>query len=318
MYIERVQAGLWPTTLGLMGFFWYGLKRTTHEYVMKNPNLSTEDKLRARQLTATLTKRRLPFLLAAAFAFLPFASSDTTTAGSLVGLLTGSLMGYMWTRSPHLILINGAMVAGGLTWLAKEPSWTLSFQAYQFATAWENGEFLRAREWLRRFEVNSKNASREGHQWVNVMSALTEMACGRTSVALDYADLVNMNNIVLASDLSRIRQDMAKTFAKEQNQKRQDSLPTFRWRVSPSQEAYAEQYQELLKEAPWRIMNDEDIGTLFYGVFYKQPPKTAEEMQSLILHHYKGLFNFDPSYERGFILAPHSSLNISKQNPLQS
>jgi hypothetical protein len=325
LYVERIQMGLWPSVLGLASFFWYGIRRTPPSYVMKNPNLSGGEKLLARQLTSTLSARRLPLVVMGALALFPMPGVESSAFGGIAGGLTGALLGYMWTRSPHLMLLNGLLVAAEVTYMAQRPTWTLKFQAFRFARAWEDGEFIRAREWLHVFEAQSRRLTKEEQNWTHVSMALAEMACGRTTVALRYANMVDLSTLVLKRDLEDLRKQFADEWKEARLKRDQDAKETVSQFTSPvpfvdpSQLEAIKRYQQSFHLAPWRIMNDEKIASLFFAVF-RSGELTPPQMQKIILDNYKGLFNFDPSYERGYIATGAAPLTLPsnvKDNPLQ-
>jgi membrane associated rhomboid family serine protease len=326
LYLEKVQMGLWPTILGLTAFYWTGIRKMAHSYLMKNPNLSRADKLSARQLSLQLSQRRFPLLLMVGWALLPMSGTNTTAAGGLAGGLVGALLGFMWTRSPHLVLINAAAVSAGALYLAKSPVWTLKFRAFKFARAWEDGEFMRAREWLHLFQTKSTALSPEQQQWTNVTMALVEMACGRTSVALSHAQAVDLDSMVTKQVLQRMKEQFAVDWKRE-NEKHKEVPKTnlapsnaIEKIIDPARLASLQEYQSALKAAPWRTMNDEKILDLFYAAFVQDPQITPLERQNLILQHYQGLFDFDPTYERGQISKGKTPLHLPSKvtdNPLQ-
>ena len=295
---------------------------------MKNPNLTREQKLWARQLTATLNARRVPLLMMGALALAPLPGVDSSAFGAIAGGLLGAALGYLWTRSPHLVIINGALAAGVMAYVARKPSWSLKYQAFQYAQSWENGDFIRAREWLRMFDARSRklagNKSDGISEWNLVNLALVEMACGRTSVALKYAEGVDMSELVLKRDLYQLKDVLAKEWQLATEKKRKEASAT-NWIVpgiiaDPLKLEALQRYQRAFQVAPWRIMNDERIGNLFFAAFRASPQLTPPQMQELILNNYKGLFNFDPSYERSYIAAGESTLNLPssiRDNPLQ-
>lgn len=301
LYMDKIQMGLWPTVLGLAGFFWRGVRRTNPSYIMQNPNLSKEDKLAARQLTRTLAQRKLPLLAMLSLALLPFPGVETTTAGALAGAATGLFLGSMWTRSPHLMIINAIVAAAGLSYVALSPTWTLKYQSFRFARAWEDGEFIRAREWLNLFASTAHRTNKEAQQWTTLSLALAEMACGRTSAALEYANSVDLNSLTLTSDIyaerERIQRDWTQR-SKKTAEPQKDELSSSHPIIDSNRIEALKRYQMLTARAPWRIMNDEKLAALFMTTFRASPQLSPEQMQSNILEQYQGLFNFDPVYNR--------------------
>lgn len=306
LFLEELQTGLWPVVTGLATFFWTGLRKTPPSYLRHNPNLNAVEKLAARQLTATLGHRKIPLLLLAALSFgiLPGTTSGITAAGA--GAATGGILGYMYTRSPHLVLINAAIGVAGMTWLSLNPSWSFRYQAFKFATAWEDGEFIRAREWLNLYAMNVQQRSKDGSlpQWTLATLALADLACGKTASAINYASFVNPSSLLLRSDLLKLRNDLFEEmrYLKQQNQAahatnlRYGGADTL---IDPSRLESMRRYQQGIQEAPWRIMQEEKIAALFQAIFASRKALTLTEKQNLILQHYKGLFNFDPSYSDG-------------------
>ena len=321
LYLESVQLGLVPAVSGLAAFFYAGLRTTPPTYLRRNPNLVPEEKLAGRQLTRTLSARRLPLIALAILALFPLPGIETSTIGGVAGALTGGLMGVLWTRSPHLILVGGIAMAGALAYVAQSPAWSLRYQAYRFARSWEDGEFLRAREWLRLFDANSRRVTSDPQQWTRISMALAEMACGRTGAALDYAESVNTRQLITFADLSAMKEQLKQDWVEQSRQKANQArtnVPEADWSniFSNRLDSYRE-YQRAFQFAPWRIMNDEAIYDLFSATFKAHPSLTAEEMQTVILHNYKGLFNFDPTYSRRILSPQLSQIPIPKDNPLQ-
>lgn len=325
LYIEKVQMGLWPAVAGLASFFWYGLRKEPPAYLRNNPNLTSVEKLAARQLTSTLSQRKLPLIALALLALAPLPGVESTAFGSIAGGLTGAALGFMYTRSPHLVLINGLLAGGVMTYLAQRPAWTLNYQAFKFARSWEDGDFIRAREWLNMFSDQSKkvSAGKDIQAWTMASLALVEMACGRTTVAMNYANNVDPSRLVLKSDLLNIRDQLAGEWraanraedANSRNNIRFGSLTSI---LDPSKLKSMKQYQLAFRHAPWRIMNDEKILMLYLSTFAAQPSLSPPEMQELILQHYRGLFNFDPTYSRSFSFNdPHKLPSHVRDNPLQ-
>lgn len=325
LFVERVQMGLWPAVAGLAAFFWYGVRRTPPSYVRNNPNMTPAIKLAARQLTSTLSARRIPLVIMAALALAPVPGIDSSAFGTLSGGLTGALLGFMYTRSPHLVIFNGLLAALGTAYLAQRPTWSLKYQAYKFARSWEDGDFIRAREWLNMFATASQKLHKDKNvaQWTLVSLALAEMACGRTSMALNYADHVDMSRLVLRSDLEAMKLNLGKQWKKAREESQGEHSSNIRFGGFSDLAALGRldgiaQYRDAFQAAPWRIMNDQDIGALFHATFKSNPPLTPPQMQDLILQHYKGLFTFDPTYSRSATadLDPKLPSTI-KDNPLQ-
>lgn len=325
MYIEQIQMGLWPAITGLASFFWYGLRKTPPAYLRNNPNLSAVEKIAARQLTATLSQRKLPLIAMAILALAPLPGVDSTAFGAISGGLTGAALGFMYTRSPHLVLINGIVAAAAMTYVAQRPAWTLKYQAFKFARSWEDGDFIRAREWLTMLATETKKRSpSEPHpSWTLATMALVEMACGRTSMAMTYAANVDSNRLVLKSDLTYLRDELSREW-RTANLTAEGNLPTnvrfgsLGTVLNPSGLNSMKAYQQALRAAPWRIMNEERIVTLFQATFAARPQLTPTQMQQVILQNYRGLFNFDPSYSRAFpVQDPKTLPSYVRDNPLQ-
>jgi hypothetical protein len=152
--------------------------------------------------------------------------------------------------------------------------------------------------------------------------ALTEMACGRTGAAIDYAESVESDKLLTSKDLILMRDQISRDWiaqSKQKAQKAHTNIPerSLEWDIFSERLESFKRYQLAFQFAPWRIMEDEAITSLFYATFRSQPPRTAEEMQQLILHNYKGIFNFDPSYTRKNLSNHMSKVSIPKDNPLQ-
>lgn len=317
--------GLWPAVTGLASFFWYGLRKTPPAYLRNNPNLTSAEKLAARQLTSTLSQRKLPLIAMALLAIAPLPGVDSTGFAAISGGLTGAILGFMYTRSPHLVLINGIIAAAGMTYVAQRPAWTLKYQAFKFARSWEDGDFIRAREWLTIFASGSQKRRSAGDHpsWTLATLALVEMACGRTSVAMNYAANVDSKRLVLQSDLEYLRSEVSREWraanlTAEGQQPTNISYGSLGTVLDPTKLQSMKVYQEAFQSAPWRIMNEQRILTLFQATFASKPALSPTQMQELILQNYKGLFNFDPSYSRVFsVRDPKQLPSHVRDNPLQ-